>query len=260
MVLCCRSFEMANASPPTTPFQTIRRERTSGLIVEQLERAILAGHFQQGDRLPTERELAEQFRASRSSVREGLRLLEQRGLVEVRRGAAGGAFVAAPGSDLVTEALHRLAQLGQFDLDQLYAARHLLEPAVADLAARDRTRVQIQALEASVEAIRVRVAEGRDTAEASHRFHLLVAEATRNPVLVLLTAALLDVAARLDAAIPHPPRPSALVVENHEQILRAIRDGDRAMAESLTSAHLAEMRQRILREREAPPRRQGRKS
>ncbi len=242
---------MANESPSVNaPFQTIRRDRTSGLIVQQLEGAILAGHFRPGDRLPTERELAEQFRTSRSSVREGLRSLEQRGLIEVRRGAAGGAFVAEPGAALVTEALNRLAQLGHFDLDQLYAARQLLEPALADLAAKNRTDEQVQALEIVLDEIRERVEQGLDTAEASHRFHLLIAEATGNPVLVLLTVAILDVAARPDASIPHLPRPSTLVVFHHAEILKAIREGDRAVAESLTGAHLWEMRQRLLRERE----------
>src|SRR5437899_4764212 len=75
-------------------FTPVRQSRASGEIVSQIERAIFAGELHAGDRLQSERELAEQFGVSRITVRDALRVLEARGLIRVKVGATGGAFVA----------------------------------------------------------------------------------------------------------------------------------------------------------------------
>lgn len=232
----------------TPPFHAVRRDRASRQIVDQLEAAILSGHYPPGARLPTERELAEQFGTSRSSVREALRSLEQTGLVVVRLGAGGGAFVTSPDVALVAQTLHRFAQLGRFGAAQLYAARRALEPGIAAEAAARATPEQHAALEAVVEETRACAAGGQDTAEVSRRFHLVLAEATGNPLLVLLDAALLDLAERLDTSIPHAPRPTALVVDEHAAMVEAIRRGDAEAARRLAGTHAQALGEHAVRE------------
>lgn len=226
---------------PAVIFRPIRRDRASELVVEQLEASILGGEYQAGDRLPTERDLADRFRTSRSSIREGLRSLEQAGLVVVRRGGGGGAFVAAPGASAVSQPMQRLAQLGHFDVHQLYAARCLLEPSIAAEAATRASSRHLDALEGVISELRGLVAAGQDTGDASHRFHLLIAEATENPVLVLLNEALLEVARGLDASLAHPPRPPHLVVDHHAALLDAVRQHDATAARRLAAEHLTQL-------------------
>lgn len=219
-------------------FKTVKRDRTSRQIVAQLESAILRGQYRLGDRLPTERELAEQFGTSRSSVREALRSLEQIGLVVVRQGAGGGAFVSTPSAGLLSQTLHRLARLGEFDSTQLYAARRVLEPGIAAEAATRAAPEQIAELEATLAEVRALVESGADTAPASRHFHVQLAEATGNALLVLLNAALMDLAARLDQAIPHQPRPAHLVVDEHQALVAALKSRDPEKARELAHEHL----------------------
>ncbi len=159
----------------------------------------------------------------------------------VRRGAGGGAYASAPSPTLVSQSLHRLAQLGQFDSEQLYAARRLLEPGIVAEAAARATPERLAPLEAVLAELRGLAAAGRDTGDASLRFHLLLAEATGNALLVLLAASLLELAERLDSAIPHRPRPVRLVVDEHAALLEAIKRGDAESARRLASEHLAEL-------------------
>lgn len=234
----------------TEALQAIRRDRAPRLIGQQIEAAIMAGTYKPGDRLPTERDLAERFGTSRSSVREALRSLEQSGLVVVRRGAGGGAFVSQPGQGYLGDVLNRLAQLGQFDARQLYTARRLLEPGIAAEAARHATDEQLQALAAQTDELAALAAAGEDTAAASHRFHLLLAEATGNGLLVLLNAALLEQTQHFDRAVQRTPRPHRLTVGEHRAIVAALRERDAAAASRLALDHLVALGDYVLRELE----------
>src|SRR5262249_35070818 len=102
-VFCCYNwsvvrpltqFVMSRAAGDKVMFQTIKKARLSDEIVKQIKETLFAGKLQAGDRLPTERELAEKFETSRASVREALRTLEQEGMVNIKKGASGGIFIA----------------------------------------------------------------------------------------------------------------------------------------------------------------------
>src|SRR5581483_8960071 len=117
-------------------FTSVRSRRVSDQIAEQLQAAIFAGKLKPGDRLPPERELVERFEASRASVREATRALELTGLIAVRPGAGGGAYVTVPNFDLLANALRTMLRANRFDASDLYQARLLLEPGIAEIAAR----------------------------------------------------------------------------------------------------------------------------
>src|ERR1700749_872486 len=105
------------ASPPAEPelFSRVSVGRISEIIVEQIRLLMRQGQLKPGDRLPPERDLCERFGVSRVTVREALRMLESSGLVEIRVGASGGAFVTAPSSDRVGEGLADLLTLSVID-------------------------------------------------------------------------------------------------------------------------------------------------
>src|SRR5207237_8219320 len=104
-------------------FTPVHQARASGEIVSQIERAIFAAELSAGDRLQSERELAEQFGVSRITVRDALRVLEARGLIRVKVGATGGAFVADASTDRVAESLSTMIRLKRMTHSELAEAR-----------------------------------------------------------------------------------------------------------------------------------------
>src|ERR671939_1562827 len=133
-------------------FSSVRTPRVYEHIVAQIERAIFEGRLQQGDKLPAERQLVREFAASRVAVREALRALEHRGLVEVRQGSAGGYFIREVDDTPVVRDLSTLFRLGSVSLAQLAEARALIEPESARLAASRITDHELKALGEGLEA------------------------------------------------------------------------------------------------------------
>src|SRR2546421_3011374 len=121
--------------PFTRMFQPVHQARASGEIVSQIERAIFAAELSAGDRLQSERELAEQFGVSRITVRDALRVLEARGLIRVKVGATGGAFVADASTDRVAESLSTMIPLKRMTPSELAQARTVVGAATAPLPA-----------------------------------------------------------------------------------------------------------------------------
>src|SRR5205809_6632625 len=122
----------------------IKSTRIYEEIVRQVKQLIAEGRFKSGDRLPPERELAEKFVVSRTSVREALRTLESLGLIDIRPGE--GTFVREVSIDALVEPLALLLTSHREAIVELFEARRLLEPALAALTAARATRHEIQAM------------------------------------------------------------------------------------------------------------------
>jgi DNA-binding FadR family transcriptional regulator len=215
-------------------------------IVAHIERAIYDGRLECGDKLPPERELGRRFGASRVAVREALRALEHRGLLEVRQGSAGGHFVRAVDASVVSRDFTTLLRLGRLTTDQLTEARLILEPDVARLAAERATDLQIKSLRAALDERFAVVAGGRNPRELDLDFHRRLAVMSRNPIHAVTIHALIDVEA--DMVAPHglyAEADRAEVERAHTALLEAVeaRDGDRARA--VMQAHIADMQRRV---------------
>ena len=224
----------------------VRTPRVYEHIVAQIERAIYEGRLAHGDKLAPERQLVHEFSASRVAVREALRALEHRGLVEVRQGSAGGYFIREVDAAPVVRDLSTLFRLGGVSRMHLAEARALLEPESARLAA---ARVSDHELKALGECLEARTEAGlgsrrRRTLDAE--FHRLVAVAARNPIHAAVTHALTalevkmvsqrpDLSAADDAAI------TAAHLAIHDAIAR--RDGDAARA--AMHAHILDVERRL---------------
>ncbi|MDD3847554.1 MAG: FadR/GntR family transcriptional regulator [Syntrophorhabdaceae bacterium] len=116
-------------------FTPIRPLRVSNEVTEQLKQSILLGHFKPGDKLPSERELAEEFQVSRVAIREALRALENAGFVITRQGTTGGAFVTDLSFEQLANSFLDLFLCEKLSIPELYHVRRLIEPEVARLAA-----------------------------------------------------------------------------------------------------------------------------
>src|SRR3989442_2786898 len=121
-------------------FERVKNQRVSDEILQQIREAVLAGKFQVGDRLPNERALAEQFGASRTSVREALRGLEQEGVVYTKKGVTGGTFVADLDHRLVSRSFQTLLTLRKISINHIAEVRLIFKAQPARPAALRTTR------------------------------------------------------------------------------------------------------------------------
>ena len=181
---------------------TVRAPRVYEQIVGHIERAIYEGRLRQGQKLPPERQLARDLKASRVAVREALRTLELRGLVDVRQGSTGGYFVREVDDRPLVRDFETLFRLGRVSWSQLVEARRLIEPEVAALAAQRATEVDIKNLGAALEQHWEQGGAGLPVRASYLEFHRVLAEAARNPVHAVITHALIELEA--EVLVPSP--------------------------------------------------------
>jgi GntR family transcriptional regulator, transcriptional repressor for pyruvate dehydrogenase complex len=227
-------------------FTPIRQARASGEIVSQIERAIFDGELQTGDRLESERELAERFGVSRITVRDALRVLEARGLVHVKVGASGGAFVSDTNVDQVAESISTMIQLRRMTLSGVAEARTVVETATCELAAERADEADIKRIEQTVEKGRLVVREQAPHTEASMDFHVAVADAAKNELLSATVAAYRDLLVQTLHDM-RDVRSAKTTQKAHEEIVEAIRAHDPEAARKLMLEHLRDFEKRLRR-------------
>lgn len=171
-------------------FRAARQNRIFQDVVEQIQEAIIEGHLKVGDRLPAERELKEMLQTSRSTLREALRVLEQKGLIEIKLGMGGGPVVKAVSTDLVAESLDLLIRSNQVSLEHIAEFRERVEGDVVLLATARLKESDIDALEKLLDNARqclTRGVEGvPDFLSADQRIHQYFAKITGNPIYISL--------------------------------------------------------------------------
>jgi GntR family transcriptional regulator, transcriptional repressor for pyruvate dehydrogenase complex len=225
--------------------RSVARPRAFHAIVEQIRNDIFQGRRKPGDRLPPEQVLAEQFNVSRTGVREALRVLESQGLVRIRHGYAGGVFVDDAGMPPVLGALETLLRLGQVEVSELYQARVLFEPTLARLAVERGDEISMKHLDDNIRRAKAALAAGRDAYAINLGFHTILAQASGNRVLGLVMQALLELLHGPDRSYPTNQSISRKAVNDHVQLLEAIRGHDTARAEHLMVRHLGDLKGRF---------------
>jgi DNA-binding FadR family transcriptional regulator len=230
---------------------TIRAPASYELVVDQIRRAIQIGRFLAGEKLPTERELADQLGVSRTTVREAMRVLQGEGMIETRRGRAGGATVIAP--DVTPAERRQVVRRRMAELENVFEYRLAIEPAAAALAAQRRTKSDVARLEDTLSVLRALTsapdAEGLSPPSrffaTDAEFHHRIALAARNPLLV---QAVSD--ARAAMFVPVGGVFSALHPDanrGHDEIFAAVEAGDADAARSAMTEHVALTRQAPVR-------------
>ena len=217
----------------TTGFRPVATRRAFEEITAQIRDQLARQSLKTGDRLPPERNLADQFGVSRNTLREALRSLEIAGLLELKKGATGGAFIREGGGDAVVAGLSDLYRLGNIRPEHLTEARILIGTEVARLACARRTAMDLKALEANVAEADAASRAGNlaRRAEVHYEFHSLLARAAKNPVLIILTDALMEMTRHFVEAVGYQPNP--YVMPSRKRLLTALRakDGDAAAKE-----------------------------
>ncbi len=160
----------------------LRVPKSSDVLADELRERILCGDFPEGTALPPERELVKQTRMSRATVREALRVLEVQGLVRVKTGRAGGAYVYRLGNESMADSVNLLIRARQIRIPALLETREAIEPFCAQLAAKHRTDEDLGRLESSNAAM---AADGtlEEFLQANVDWHVAVAAAGHNELL-----------------------------------------------------------------------------
>lgn len=230
--------------------RAIDRSRLYASIVEQILDGIESGAFRPGTALPAERSLAADLGVSRGSVREAIRVLEHAGILEVRTGS--GTFVVDPGPPKVALLRAQAALTGEHSPLDVMAARRAVEPACAELAAQRRQERDLELIRGALDAQARLVQEGEDAAAADLDFHLAVATATHNPVLLSLLERVAEIMRRPPwTELKHASRGGDRTgaerdVREHRAILAAVEERNTAEATVAMLVHLASVERDLL--------------
>ena len=229
-------------------FDSIKSRRLSDEIVRQIKEALFTGKLQAGDKLPTERELAERFATSRASVREALRTLEPEGLIRVKKGAEGGIFIAEVDHRPAAKSFQTLLQLRKVSIFEIAEVRLIFEPQAARLAAERAKAADLRDLEEEIRKMAAAVESKNLPRFYDLKFHLLIARAAQNPILDLLAESMLGVAARTITKI-RPSRDTLRhVLERHRRILKAVSMRDPDAACRAMSEHIIDVQARLAKQ------------
>lgn len=216
-------------------------------VVEQVRGRILSGALQPGMALPPERALASELLVSRSTLREGLSMLSQMGLLTIQPGRSGGAVVTAPPATTVSASIALLFQTRVVTAGHFSEFRRALEVEAAQLAAERRTDRDLEEITAALKAY---ATPGFGSAEQSihgRAFHQAVARASGNPLLAETMASLNEAFAECFAILHELPDPELLIHELHAPILDAIARQDATAARAAMMAHFDQLAS-VLRE------------
>lgn len=188
---------MSSPFPPRSiaaEFKPVHTRRTFEEVSQQVRELLFGGSLRSGDRLPPERELAAMLGVGRPALREALRALEVSGLIELRKGKSGGAFVTHGNQNVVSGGMSDMLRLRSVSVEDLFEAREWILSSLARPAARRITPQEIEALRLNLGAAEALHELGRfeERIDCNFKFHGMLAEATRNPVAVMVVRGLTD--------------------------------------------------------------------
>ncbi|MBI2218309.1 MAG: FadR family transcriptional regulator [Candidatus Rokubacteria bacterium] len=229
--------------------EPIKSTRIYEEIVRQIKGMIAEGRLKSGDQLPPERDLAEKFLVSRTSVREALRALESLGLVEIRPGE--GTFIREVSVESLVQPLALVMASQREAIAELFEARRLIEPLIAGLAATRATTDEIADMERILKDQAKEVAAGRTGFAQDVQFHTALAAASRNRAITRIVNALIDLLAQSrEESLAAPGRPERSH-QDHRRVLDAIVRHDEAMARSAMLDHIVAVEALVLGAAEA---------
>jgi DNA-binding FadR family transcriptional regulator len=231
---------------PRNIFSRVTPGRISQDIVQQVKGAIREGQLKAGDRLPPERELTERFGASRVTVRDALRILEASGLIEIRVGARGGAFVTAPAPDWVGEGIANMLMMASVTAEEVTEARFIFELGLVPAVCERRTGEDIEALEEICERAERALRDGEYDMKLSAEFHTRFARCTHNGAIEMIVDSFHGpLLMSLTKAQQVAPQMGRRGTKEHRLLVAAIRDRDQELTRSIMAKHLRRTAERL---------------
>jgi len=220
-------------------FKPIKKAKVYEEIVAKIKDMVEKGRFKSGDQLPVERELAEVFRVSRSSVREALRSLETQGFIESRQG--DGTYIASQPVESLVRPLASVILTEKDDQMELFEMRRMIEPDLAYLAAERATEEEIAMMEKVLALQEEQIARGEYGTDVDRNFHHIMVRAARNKAILRITDNIIDLLAESrEQYLQVEGRPQKSIMR-HREVLDAIRARDPERAEKCMLEHLVDI-------------------
>jgi len=227
-------------------FRSTAQNKLTTQIVSQVRRAILSGKLKPGHRLPSEKEMLLQFGVSKHTLREALRALESMGFVEIRQGAGGGPVVSEIDMDNTRDMIASFLYFKKVSVRDLCEVRKIFEPYLAQIATERFSPGDLENLKASHEAYVKSLARKKPDIVAEVSFHVQLARASGNPVLILILDFVNSLLTDIKNHLKPGPDFSGQVVAAHQRVLDAMASGDGRAAAQAMYLHSCEVEKGLM--------------
>jgi GntR family transcriptional repressor for pyruvate dehydrogenase complex len=226
-------------------FSRVEQNKVALDIIRQVREAILEGKLQAGDRLPPEKQLLAKFGVGKHTLREAVRALEAMGFLSIRKGYGGGAVVLEVDMNTTRDSIANFLHFQNVSVRNLSEVRKLIEPYLARLATERLKQDALDTLEDCNQACREALRLGQSMSRHEINFHRILADASGNPVLILIldfvNSVLTDSKRHLQPGVTF----SRQVLKAHERILAAVRVRDLERAEAEMHDHVCEVEEAL---------------
>lgn len=222
-------------------FKKIAQGRMYQKIVDQIFESIISGELKVKDKLPSEKELGKIFGVSRVTIREAIRSLEQSGVIEVRQGSQGGAYIKEINLDSVAEQMKNALKMANVNFYQLAEARAFLEEMILlKFESWDKNKKKISELQKSVGRAEQYFKKGQTQirSEANADFHKKIAHMTGNPILILMHELISNLLVDFFKRAKPSDAITIKTLEEHKEIIHLLQAGNCEKAAQLCSRHL----------------------
>ncbi len=227
-------------------FKSLKKPPLSQEVERQLRESIIKGIFKLDEKLPSERELVEQFQVSRVTIREALKNLIRSGLIKTKRGKNAGTYICKPNADAIADNFLNLVRLGHITFNHLIDARIFIEPDTAKMVAVKRTEKDIISLTSMLDkAAKLTETSLLEARLLNVRFHCKISEILDNPIISFTTNSITHAYSKIiiEKTSQHVGRDGILeLIRQHREILMAISDKDGDRAYEKTMQHLENTR------------------
>ncbi len=230
-------MERISRSKDPRLFIPLKPQRLSEEVYRQLKEAILGGHYKPGDRLPSEKSFCETFGVGRPVVREALRFLENSGLISVRPGAGGGAFVQKIDSATLAGMFEGIVKMDNVSLEELTEARLALEMGALPLVLKRISKKDIEGLEQNLREVRESLDRGL-RGKRNLGFHVLLLKASGNQLLSKIAEALMGLMSSVLEEYEYSAERSREVLITHEHLIELLKKKEYAKAQHLLEEHI----------------------
>ncbi|MEI6101778.1 MAG: FadR/GntR family transcriptional regulator [Eubacteriales bacterium] len=225
--------------------EPLKKTRLFEDIINQLLGLIINGSLKPGDRLPSERQLAEELQVSRTALREALRSMESLGYLDSKVG--GGTFIRSVTLDNVISPFSVVLSQDEKLIGELISVRELLETEIASLAAKNITPEYALRIRQSLENMKAEIKSGETGLNGDNEFHNLLAEIAKNGALSLICELCSELLSKSRLATLSLPNQPAKTLEDHTRIANAVIEGSSVNASKLMRQHLRKAQQNLER-------------
>lgn len=237
----------------STQFEPLKENKKFEKIVTLIKQKVLAGEFRTGDRLPAERELSDALRVSRLAVREAYRTLQMFGIIDIRRGQQGGAFICDPSSGSIVQSISDLFRFQGISIEEWTEARLIFETDLARLAFKRAQAHDFDRLEQVIEMTEEQAQAGKLVHSELIRFHLCIGEVAGNKILYTSYRSMMDLLLSSFLALGVEADHYKDVGQEHRRILDALKKGDEEDFIRLVENHVKRAGKNLIKIAEKSP-------